>query len=130
MEPASSLSYYLEMQKQMSSVMKRSSENFDKELPGKPEQLLRSVEGVLLTGCAGSAELAISQSHGEGNLATEIACQRALVEMAEETRFDWPEFLPVERIKMGLTEVALGVLLLAGVIAVGSLFILSPTFLS
>ena len=130
MEPISSLSYYLELQKQMSYSMKRSSENCDEQLPGKPERLLPSVEEAQPAGDSASAELPASQSRGDGNLAAQIACQWALVEMAEETRFDWPEFLPVERIEAGLTEVALGVLLLAGLIAVESLFILSPTFLS
>ena len=42
---------------------------------------------------------------------------RALVEAAEEIEFDWPEFLPVERIKAGITEIALGFLLFAALIA-------------
>ena len=42
---------------------------------------------------------------------------RALAEAAEEMDFDWPEFLPVERIKGGITEIALGFLLLAGLVA-------------
>jgi hypothetical protein len=130
MEPASSLSYYLQLQKQMSYSMKRSSENCGEQLPCKPEKLLRPIEEARLAGFTGGAEFATSQSRGERNLTTEIAGQWALIEMAEETRFDWPEFLPVERVKTGLMELALGVLLLAGVIAVGSLFILSPTFLS
>jgi len=36
---------------------------------------------------------------------------RALVEAAEEMEFDWPEFLPAERIRAGITEIALGFLL-------------------
>jgi hypothetical protein len=31
--------------------------------------------------------------------------------------FDWPEFLPVERIKAGIIEIALGFLLFAGLVA-------------
>ena len=42
---------------------------------------------------------------------------RALAEAAEEMDFDWPEFLPMERIKAGITEIALGFLLLAGLVA-------------
>jgi len=42
---------------------------------------------------------------------------RALVETAEEIEFDWPKFLPVERIKAGITEIALGLLLFAGLVA-------------
>ena len=42
---------------------------------------------------------------------------RALAEAAEEMDFDWPEFLPVERIKAGITVIVLGFLLLAGLVA-------------
>jgi hypothetical protein len=34
-----------------------------------------------------------------------------------EIRFDWPQFLPIERIKAGLTEVALGVIMFAALVA-------------
>jgi|ERR1700752_3653455 hypothetical protein len=40
---------------------------------------------------------------------------RALVEAAEELDFDWPEFLPAERVVKGLTEIALGFALVAGI---------------
>ena len=43
--------------------------------------------------------------------------EMALAEAAEEMDFDWPEFLPVELIKAGSTEIALGCLLLAGLVA-------------
>ena len=39
---------------------------------------------------------------------------RALVEAAEELDFDWPEFLPTERVVRGITEIALGFALVAG----------------
>jgi hypothetical protein len=41
---------------------------------------------------------------------------RALVEAAEEMKFDWPEFLPVERIKAGISEIALGCILFAALL--------------
>ena len=41
---------------------------------------------------------------------------RALVEAAEEIEIDWPESLPVEQIKAGVTEIALGFLLCAGLL--------------
>jgi len=40
---------------------------------------------------------------------------RALLEAAKELDFDWPEFLPVERGIRGITEIALGCALVAGV---------------
>ena len=42
---------------------------------------------------------------------------RAFAEAAAEIEFDWPEFLPVNRIKSGITEIALGFLLFAGLIS-------------
>jgi hypothetical protein len=33
-----------------------------------------------------------------------------------EIRFDWPQFLPVERIKAGLTEIALGLTMFAALV--------------
>ena len=41
----------------------------------------------------------------------------ALFEVAEEMEFDWPEFLPAERIKTGLSEIALGLILFAALLA-------------
>jgi hypothetical protein len=49
---------------------------------------------------------------------------RALVEAAEEMSFDWPEFLAVERFRPGITEFALNSLLVAGLIALGGIYIL------
>lgn len=42
---------------------------------------------------------------------------RALIETVEEMKFDWPECLPVERIKAGIVEIALGLLLFAALLA-------------
>ena len=43
----------------------------------------------------------------------------ALAEAAKEINVDWPEFPPVERIKVGVAKTALGLLLLAGILALG-----------
>jgi hypothetical protein len=42
---------------------------------------------------------------------------REIVEIAKEIKIDWPEFLPVERIKAGITEIALGLILFAALVA-------------
>jgi hypothetical protein len=44
---------------------------------------------------------------------------RALVEAAEEMSFNWPEFLPVERIGAGVAQMAVALLLFAGLLAFG-----------
>ena len=43
----------------------------------------------------------------------------ALAEAAKEINVDWPEFLPVQRLKAGMAKTALRLLLLAGVFAPG-----------
>jgi hypothetical protein len=47
--------------------------------------------------------------------------ERALAEAAEEMDFDLPGFLPVERIKAGITEIVFGFLVVAGFAAFCSL---------
>ena len=42
---------------------------------------------------------------------------RASLEVAEEAGCDLPEFLPLERIKAGIVEIALGFILFAGLVA-------------
>ena len=44
------------------------------------------------------------------------ALDREFVEVSE-IRFDWPQFLPVERIKAGLMETALGLTMFAALVA-------------
>jgi hypothetical protein len=39
-------------------------------------------------------------------------------ETVEKLHFDWPEFLPVERIKAGSVEMGLALLLFTGLVAV------------
>jgi hypothetical protein len=39
--------------------------------------------------------------------------------LLEEMSTDWPEFLPVERIEVGIAQLALGLLLFAGFVAFG-----------
>jgi len=44
------------------------------------------------------------------------ALDRTLIEASEKTG-DWTQFLPIERIKMGLTEIALGLLMFVTLVA-------------
>ena len=50
---------------------------------------------------------------------------RALIEAAEEMSFNWPELLPVEGIKAGITQIALASLLFAGLVVAGRFLFLS-----
>ena len=42
---------------------------------------------------------------------------REIVEIVKEIKIDWPEFPPVERIKAGITEIAVGLILFAALVA-------------
>jgi hypothetical protein len=53
------------------------------------------------------------------DLSAPFDLDRALVEAAQEINVDWPEFLPVQRLKAGMAKTALRLLLLAGVFAPG-----------
>jgi hypothetical protein len=60
---------------------------------------------------------AASTSLQEKDLLTPYDLDRALAEAAQEMKFDWPEFLPIERIKAGMVEIAFGLLLFAALVA-------------
>jgi hypothetical protein len=45
-----------------------------------------------------------------------LTLDRELVDVSEEMKFDWPEFLPVERIKAGITEIALALIVFAALV--------------
>ena len=55
-------------------------------------------------------------SRGDNSL-TPLDNHDILIEVSEEMNFDWPHSLPIERIKAGLTEIALAVLLFVGLVA-------------
>ena len=58
--------------------------------------------------------LIVHESPTGKNLSAPYDLDRALVEAAKEINVDWPEFLPVQRIKAGIAKTALRLLLLAG----------------
>jgi hypothetical protein len=65
----------------------------------------------------------IAESPGEMDAVVLPDLDRALLEAAEEMNFHWPEFLPAERIKKALREIALGFTMLAGLVTLGCLFL-------
>jgi hypothetical protein len=64
------------------------------------------------------------------DLSAPFDLDRAFVEAAKEINVDWPEFLPVHRLKAGMAKTALRLLLLAGVFAPGPKAPNSPPQLS
>ena len=63
---------------------------------------------TIVPGCSTDKSMGKNSAH---------ALDRGLVELSEEIQFDWPEFLPVERIKAGITEIAVGLIVFAALIA-------------
>jgi len=46
-----------------------------------------------------------------------LASDGELVEVPEKTKFDSPDFLPMQRIKAGITEIFLGLIAFAAIVA-------------
>ena len=113
MEPMYYVSY-LELQKQL-AASKGSSQKPLREVPA--DQELNSLRpGQALVG-VGAIDQAERKPSGTGNSLTPIAIHDVLAEASEKVNFDWPHSLPIERIKAGLTEIAVAILLFAGLVA-------------
>jgi hypothetical protein len=121
MEPVLGMSYYLEVQRRMSAELFQQPHY---QWPTGKDQ--RPSANDSSPDCFESVEDWITQTPDEDG-ASMIDQQRALVDAAEEMRFDWPKLLPVERIQEGLTEIALCLFLVVGLVAAGGLYFLSIT---
>ena len=108
------VSYYLELQKQL-AASKGSSQKPLREMPADQELNSRR-PGQSLVG-VGAIDQAKGKPSGTGNSLTPVAVHDALAEASEKLNFDWPHSLPIERIKAGLTEIAVAILLFAGLVA-------------
>ena len=121
MEAVLSMSYYLEVQRRMSAELFQQphyqSSTGKEKIPSANDSSLD---------CWESVEDWMTQTPDEDELSM-INQQKALVDAAEEMRFDWPELLPVERIQEGLTQLALWLFLAVGVVAAGGLCFLAIT---
>ena len=82
------------------------------------DQELNSLRpGQALVG-AEAIDQAEEKPSGTGNFLTPVAIHDVLAEASEKVNFDWPHSLPIERIKAGLTEIAVAILLFAGLVAI------------
>jgi hypothetical protein len=108
------VSYYLELQKQL-AASNGSSQKPLREVPA--DQELNSLRpGQALVG-VGAIDQAERKPSGTGNSLTPVAIHDVLAAASEKVNFDWPHSLPIERIKAGLTEIAVAILLFAGLVA-------------
>jgi hypothetical protein len=106
--------YYLELQKQL-AVSKGSSQKPLLDAP--PDQEPNSLRpGQVLVG-VGAIDQAETKPPGGGIRLKPFTIHDVLVEDREEMNFDCPHSLQIERIKTGLTEIALAVLLFGGLVA-------------
>ena len=116
MEPMRSVSYYLEFQKQL-STSKGSS--WKPLVDGPADQELNSLRsGQALVGVGAIDEAKIKPPVGCNSLPP-LDIRDVLVEASEKMNFDWPDSLPIERIKAGLTEIALAFVFFAGLVTFG-----------
>lgn len=125
MDPMHSVWYYLEIQKQLSASEGSSRKplvDFDQEMNS-----LRS--GQALVGVEAAHQAEIKPPVGANSL-TPLDIRDVLVAESEKMSFDWPDSLPIERIKAGLAEIALAFLLFAGLVTFGLACLLSPTLLT
>ena len=74
-------------------------------------KILRSTLEQGNSGDVFRAELSSVHSSPEDSLSMLPSLDRALIEAAEEMNFDWPEFLPVKRIKVAMVGSAVRALL-------------------
>ena len=114
MEPMYYVSYYLELQKQLAA----SKGSFQKPLfdmaADQERNSLRPDQTPVDASAIDQAEM--KPSRGDNSL-TPLDTHDILIEVSEEMNFDWPHSLPIERIKAGLTETALAILLFVGLVA-------------
>ncbi len=116
MEPTHSVSNYLEFKKQL-STSKRSSRKPIVHLPVNEElNSLRS--GRALVGVVAIDEAKRKPSAG-CNSPPPLDSRDVLVEASEKMNCGWPDLLPIERAKAGLTEIALAFVFFAGVVTFG-----------
>jgi hypothetical protein len=64
-----------------------------------------------------SNDLPEAKLPGEDGVPELSDLDRELVEAAKEMNINWPEFLPVERIGLGIAEASLALLLFVGLLA-------------
>ena len=113
MEPMHSVSNYLEFQKQLAASTGSPREQLVDVLADQELNSLRA--GQALVGVGVSDQVEVKPPEG-GNSLTRLNIRDVLVETSEEVNFEWPDFLAIERIKAGLIEIALALLLFAGLV--------------
>lgn len=115
MEPVLVLSYYVQLQEYLRSSVSCSA---------TPEPRLIRQQDLTRLLCSDAAPLHLTESNIPDAAAREDATpaeagdlDEAFETIIEEMKFDWPEFSPTDRIRAGLIESTLGLLLFLGLIA-------------
>jgi hypothetical protein len=114
MEPIHSVSNYLEFQKRL-STSKGSSRKPLVDVAAEQE-LTRS--GRARVGVGAIDEAKMKPPVGCNSLSP-LDIRDGSVDAPGKKNFDWPDSLPIERIRAGLTEIALAFVFLAGLVTFG-----------
>jgi hypothetical protein len=113
MDPMYSVLYYLEFQKQL-STSKGSSRKPLVDVPADQEMnSLRSGRALVVVGAIDKAK--IKPPLGSNSLPPRDM-RDVLGEASEKKDFEWPDSFPIERMKAGLTEIALAFVFIAGLV--------------
>jgi hypothetical protein len=126
MEPMYGVGYYLEFQRRLAASK---SPKPLVDVPGDQQfNSLRASQALLGPGPIDQPE--VKPPEGENSI-TPLGIGDVLAVASEEMNSERPDTdsLRVERIKAGLTEIALAILLIAGLLTFGLACLLSPTFL-
>ena len=118
MEPVLTLSYYVQLREQIGSSV-QFGRDAGLQYSSTPSLRTAGIEQIHQAPAADLSDVALAKSERQTPNAERQThdLNDAFDAMVEEMKFDWPEFSPVDRIKTGLIESALGLLLFMALIA-------------
>jgi hypothetical protein len=116
MEPIHSVSNYLEFQKRLSTSKGSSRKPL---VDVAAEQELNSIRSGRARVGVGAIDEAKMKPPVGCNSLSPLDIRDVSVDAPGKKNFDWPDSLPIERIRAGLTEIALAFVFLAGLVTFG-----------
>ncbi|MBV9874220.1 MAG: hypothetical protein JO025_05790 [Verrucomicrobia bacterium] len=114
MEPVLTLTYYAQLREQMHSWISWSAEADPAAVLVRTPTHLLCVQGTPHGSAKATVQTAAAGGHSQSPEVTDL--DEAFEAMTEKIDFHWPKFSRVHRIKAGLIESVLGLLLFLGLI--------------
>jgi hypothetical protein len=116
MEPVLTLTYYAQLREQMRSWMSRPPQAEPAAVPVRTQTHLLCAPGTSQDSTNANVEISSTGGHSQSPEVTDL--DEAFEAITEKIEVHWPKFSPVHRIKAGLIESGLGLLLFLGLILV------------